>query len=116
MIWRTTFGDEVTSGDVVALGILSNPDAVGRIVGPGRGGRVECLLGDFDDPNRTRPKLEVEAYQLRMLLRKGREVQPKVPSDHTRSASPSMRDPQTENDTDDTTTAEGGEVEATQAA
>ncbi|HEX6686827.1 MAG TPA: hypothetical protein VF062_28940 [Candidatus Limnocylindrales bacterium] len=94
MIWQTHQGDNVTTGDVVALGILGNPDAVGLIVGPGTKGRVECLLGDHDNPHGERPTLQVEAYQLRMLLRKG--VKPKVPSDNTRQATPVMRDPATE--------------------
>jgi hypothetical protein len=93
VIWRTEVGDNVTAGDVVALGLLANPDAVGLIVGPGTEGRVKCLLGDHDNPHGVRPTIQVEAYQLRMLLRKG--VTPKVPSDYS-AATPLMRDPETE--------------------
>jgi len=108
LTWVTGQGEQVTIGDVVALGILGNPDALGLIVGPGDGGRVECLLGDHDDPLGTRPTLEVEAYQLRMLLRRG--VKPKMPSDYTRDATPLMRDPETE-EKDDSAEGEGSETE-----
>lgn len=44
MIWRTTFGDEVTSGDLVALSVLKHSDAVGRIVAETDNGHVQCAL------------------------------------------------------------------------
>lgn len=69
MSWFTTFDDEVTAGDVVALSILGSPDVVGFIVGPGAEGRVSCLL---NNGSRGSPSaLEVEAHQLRMLVRRG---------------------------------------------
>ena len=114
MIWQTLTGDDVTKGDVVALGILGNPDAVGLIVGPGADGRVECLLGDHDNPHGERPTLQVEAYQLRMLLRKG--VTPKVLSDYTRQATPVVRDPETEAEDGGETTDKDNEPAETLAA
>ncbi len=103
MNWRTVFGDEVTTGDVVALGIIGNPSAVGLIVGPGQDGRIECLIGDHDNTHGTRLRLQVEAYQLRMLLRKG--VSPKVANDLARQATPVMRDPETEDGGEEETLA-----------
>lgn len=69
--WRTRQGERVTIGDVVALSVLSFPDAVGRIVGVASDGRIECTLGDHDDPHGKRPRLRVEADNLLMLIRKG---------------------------------------------
>lgn len=68
--WRTPDGVELDVGDVVALKIAGNPDAIGRILGPGAEGRVECTLGDYLDPHARHPKIEVEQDQLLLLLRK----------------------------------------------
>ncbi|HEX6683537.1 MAG TPA: hypothetical protein VF062_12105 [Candidatus Limnocylindrales bacterium] len=70
--WRTRQGDEVTIGDLVALSVLGTDGrgAKGRIVGAAGEGVVECVLGDFDDPRGTRPRLHVEEDNLVMLLRK----------------------------------------------
>lgn len=73
MNWLTRQGDEVTVGDLVALSVLSFPDAKGRILGAAGDGRIVCVLGDNDDPHGTRPRLAVEEDNLVMLLRKAGE-------------------------------------------
>lgn len=73
--WRgqTPEGVPLESGDVVALGGLNNPDAIGLIVGPGTDGRVKCLLGNFDIHSirsSSHPTIHVEEDQLLVLVRK----------------------------------------------
>lgn len=68
--WPTCYGKrDARVGDLVALSLLNNPDARGRIVGAADDGRPECVLGDFDDPNGRRPRLAVDAEQLLMVIR-----------------------------------------------
>jgi hypothetical protein len=69
--WSTCHGDQDAEiGDLVALSLLDNPDARGRIVAAAKDGRPECVLGDFDDPKRRRQRVAVDAHQLLMVLRK----------------------------------------------
>lgn len=69
--WPTCHGDQDAEiGDLVALSLLDNPDARGRIVAAAKDGRPECVLGDFDDPKKRRPRMAVDAHQLLMVLRK----------------------------------------------
>jgi hypothetical protein len=68
--WKTRQGEEVTIGDVVALSVLSSPDAKGKIVGAASDGLVECVLGDHEDPHGRRPRLRVEADNILMLVKK----------------------------------------------
>jgi hypothetical protein len=93
--WQTRHGHEVTTGDLVALNVRGNPDAMGRIVGAAANGLVECVLGDYDDPRRTRVRLHVSEDDLVALLRTREGVRPQVPSDYA-YATPLMRDPETE--------------------
>jgi hypothetical protein len=72
--WPTCYGKrDARVGDLVALSLLNNPDARGRIVGAADDGRPECVLGDFDDPDGRRPRLAVDPGQLLMVIRQAEE-------------------------------------------
>lgn len=70
MSWVTCDGDRVRVGDRVAISSLSHPDAVGEIIGPLLGERIECHVtqtcwgaADFH--------LDVREYQLVCRLPEG---------------------------------------------
>ena len=70
--WRTTLGEPVGIGDLVALRGLNNPDAMGLIVDATNEGAPVCVLGGFEEApgSRLHPRVCVVEDNLRALLRK----------------------------------------------